>query len=233
MAFTGYPATDIDSSPDTYGSSRGPTLPAEWFGGAFKPGGMGRDPGVWLGTAGTLGSGIGSMMDYFQRRGDQRKLQRLARSPIDPSAYYGPMSDAAQAAHTRAIQAQQASQGIPFDSSYAKDMAAEALARTETERWLASMGLAGDQRKMQMESLMRGRGPSLMSSLFGGGAGAMGSAMQAFQMRQERERAEAARQSRVAAERKQMMDMIQSMMQVGRTPVSTPPLYPELEPEYR
>lgn len=124
-----------------------------------------------------LGTGIYGMS---QQQAQQRALERLAKSPVDPNLYYKPMSDAAMAAMMRGWGANAVTQGTPPEY-FQKNLGPELLAKTETERWSEAMRLAQMNRQAQLNAMMnRQTLPTI------GDISAFPNAMAANQLRKER-----------------------------------------------
>lgn len=136
-----------------------------------------------LAGAGTAMGAAGQIYGANQMANRSQELSRLARQPIDPNQFYRPMSEAARQGYARQLNADMATAGTPMDSSYARGMTAEGLAKSETERWNQAAQLAGQNRWAQMQAMgMRPQFPAI------GDTSAMGNYMKWRALMSARER---------------------------------------------
>lgn len=153
-----------------------------------------RDPLAWLSALGTM-AGVYNIYrqhqaatEYARRSRDwTRRMEEMARAPINVEAFYKPMSDAEHAAMIRAVGAQLGPRGV-FEGGYASSIAAETGAARESARWQTALEAALRNR----EAALRGLGQAAPVAPLGvqaGDTGALGSYLRWRTEQTERERA--------------------------------------------
>lgn len=132
------------------------------------------NPLGWLAALSELGAGFSAYSGYrqqqkaYQRQREQMaqlvaesqrqrgELTRAAQAPITAEPYYAPMTEAERRALERQIKAELITRGLPPDSSYTSALTAELMAKTESDRYLRSLDLAGGQRRDVLRAMAPG-----------------------------------------------------------------------------
>jgi len=130
-----------------------------------------QNPNAYVSGAGSL-AGLGSniyatllaqqqnraLQDYGRtaRAGQTATLNQLtdlSNRPLDPNAFYQPMTDAARTAYIRQVNADAVAQGRPMQGQNAMNLAAESLAGNETQRFQYAQAQAQQLRQQQQAAL--------------------------------------------------------------------------------